>query len=92
MTIRKNTILTIKRGAWIAHIIDRNLAPQNHMVADSLRYMVRLDDPNGYNTQWPIQYDNGDIAYDYSPMPRDALRATEACYRHITQLRTLVVQ
>ena len=87
----QNIIATIKRGVWTAHVIDRNANPMNHMVSDSLRYMVRLDDPNGFNTQWPIRYDSGDIAYDWSPMPRDAKRATESAYRYIANLQSSAV-
>lgn len=73
----------VVRGAWSATIIDRNGPHRNHGVADSIRYMVRLNHPNGFNTEWPLQYDNGAIAYDMYAPPRDAKRATVAAYRWI---------
>ena len=73
-------IATFKHGAWMAHVIDRNVPPRSHAVAQSIRYMVRLDSPNGVNTSWPIQYDNGSIAYEFDP-PRDAMRAVEAAFQ-----------
>ena len=73
-------VFSAKRGAWTAHVIDRNARSQNHGVSESCRYQVRLDSPDGYHTSWPIKYDNGRIGYEFNP-PRDARRAVEACYR-----------
>jgi len=74
-----NKILsTFKRGTWTAHVLYRD--PRLHYSGT----MVRLDHPGGYLTSWPIQYDNGDIAYD-SAMPKDAQRAAIAAYRWINQ-------
>lgn len=67
-------VQSFKRGAWEAHIVDCN-------GSYGVIRRVRLDHPNGYNTQWPIKYDNGDIAYDWDNMPRDAKRATCAAFK-----------
>ncbi len=79
-------VAEVKRGAWKACIIDRNAPGRNHGVADSCRYMVRLDHPNGFNTSWPVKYDNGTIAYDIFNAPRDAQRATKAAYKLIDRM------
>lgn len=80
---QSDIVQEIKRGAWTAVVIDRNGTRRNHGVADSSRYMVRLDHPNGFNTEWPLLYDNGSIAYDMHNPPRDAQRATKAAYRWV---------
>lgn len=76
-------VYTVKRGAWTAHVIDRNHPSRNHGVGNSSRYMVRLDHPNGFNTSWPLLHDNGQIAYDSEPT-RDAARAAKAAWKWAT--------
>lgn len=67
-------VQSFKRGAWEAHIVDCN-GPYG------VTRRVRLDHPNGYNTQWPVKYDNGKIGYQLDYMPRDAQRATRAAFK-----------
>ena len=64
---------SFRRGAWEAHIVHTN-----HITGPRLR--IRLDHPNGYNTEWPVKYDNGSIGYDHYKAPRDAQRATRAAF------------
>lgn len=72
-------VQSFKRGAWTAHVIDRN-HPNRPGNSD---YMVRLDDPNGFNTSWPMQYEkDGEIVYEFEPS-QDAKRATKAAFRWI---------
>lgn len=82
-------VKSFKRGVWTAHVIDRNSPPMNHMVSESLRYMVRLDHPNGFITDWPIQYDNGSIAYGIWNCPRDGQRATRAAFKYLKGITSL---
>ena len=65
---------SFRRGAWEAHIVECSGFTGN-------RLRVRLDHPNGYNTDWPIKYDNGQIAYDRYNMPRDGQRAARAAFK-----------
>jgi hypothetical protein len=66
------TILqSFKRGSWTAHVVQ---------LSHQIDSRVQLDHPNGFNTSWPIRYDNGQIGYDYDGMSRDAQRATRAAF------------
>lgn len=76
----------VKRGAWTAVIIDRNAEGTNHGVSEELRYMLKLEHPDGFRTSWPVKYDDGTIAYDMPVVPRDAKRATEASFKRIDEL------
>ena len=69
------TILqSFKRGVWEAHIV--------RIGRDSTsRLRIRLDYPNGYNTEWPVKYDDERIGYDHYKMSRDAQRATRAAFK-----------
>lgn len=67
-------VKSFKRGAWKAHIV--YCYGQYGIIK-----RVRLDYPNGYNTEWPVQYDDGTIAYDGPDMPRDAQRAAKAAFK-----------
>lgn len=78
-------VASFKRGAWTSHVIDRNHPSRNHGVPQTIRYMVRLDYPNGFNTDWPIRYSAGRFGYDQPFPPRDAIRATRAAYAWIDQ-------
>ena len=69
-------IKSFRRGAWETHIVETTSS-----YGPSIR--VRLDHPNGYNTDWPVKYDNGKIGYDMWNPPRDAQRATRAAYREL---------
>jgi len=65
------TILrSFKRGAWESHIVQTDTG---------LR--VRLDHPNGFNTDWPIHYGGDTYGYDMWNPPRDARRATRAAFK-----------
>lgn len=79
-------IQTFKRGVWIAYVVTRDPRFPDR------GYMVRLDHPGGFRTSWPIQYDNGTIAYDWSDVPRDAQRAARAAYRWVSQQAQAQVQ
>lgn len=59
---------TVKRGVWVAKI-----------VSTSVGWRVQLDSPRGAST-WPIQYDDGVIAYDFD-VPRDGQRAARAAFQ-----------
>ena len=81
-------IRTFHRGGWSATIIDRNSPPRNHGVSDRLRYMVKLEHPGGLLTSWPIQYDNGQIAYDDIHAPNQTCRQVVGmAFRHIAKLK-----
>ena len=69
-----NVVLSIQRGSWAAHVIDRNKPPMDHAVAESIRFRVCVVHPQGYLTSWPIRYDNGQIGYEHEPS-RDERRA-----------------
>lgn len=66
-------VKSFKRGAWKAHIVYcyGYCGPYKR---------VRLDSPQGAS-QWPVQYDDGTIAYDGPDMPRDAQRAAKAAFK-----------
>jgi hypothetical protein len=67
-------VQSFRRGAWTAHIVDCD-------GSYGTVQRIRLDHPNGYNTDWPIKYDNGQIAYDHHNMPRDGQRAARAAFK-----------
>ena len=67
-------VRSFHRGGWTATIIDRNHPPRNHGVADSIRYMVKLERPGGYRTSWPVRYDDGRTSYDDIVSPNATCR------------------
>ncbi len=71
------------RGAWRAVVYERD--PREGNFPPSARFVVCLEHPTGYRTQWPVQYDNGAIGYDQDNVPRDGQRATRAAFRWIAR-------
>ena len=83
VTQLREIVQSVKRGAYTAHVIDRNAPPRNYGVAESIRYMVRLDYKTGAIATWPARsIESGQVRYERKPS-RDARRATEAAYRII---------
>lgn len=82
-------IRSFKVGANVAHILDRNSLPANHGVAESIRYVVRLDLPGGYLTDWPVRYthyaDGPRYGFDHYAT-KSAQLATARAFRFVDKL------
>ena len=63
---------TINRGAWAAAIVETYHGPR-----------VCIFHPGGFLTSWPVQYETGEIGYDFNP-PRDCQRATRAAFKALS--------
>lgn len=83
-------IATIKRGAWTANVFDMNKRGFTDL-PPGMRYRIRLDYPNGFDTSWPVifKYEaTGEPRIQMHELdpPRDAVKATKAAAREIQSI------